>query len=220
MNDTMTALLLSVLPALRAWDPRPSAPSTTLLSESLRGGPTATTVRGPGPRSGAKNPIFSDIIVGFTSTVHRSEGQRDTAADSLALHQRRLAAASSPAQPSASAPSPSAAELPSSIVVSIPSSARGWLRHGSLLSGVPNLHEHQTDVLLRSHLRAQAGLPLPPRLAASPSTHALPSFPTQPAPNAAPSPHRAGALAGPNAGLRLAACGRAPRGRGRWIPAC
>ena len=56
------------------------------------------------PRSGAKNPIFSDITVNFTNTV-RSRGRRAAAAEEPA-HFKHLAAASSPTQPAAAAPSP------------------------------------------------------------------------------------------------------------------
>ena len=168
----MIALLPSLLPALRAWDTSPSAPSMILHSESVRGGPTAITVRGPGPRSGVKSFISVNIIADLVNTVYQHSTKGVDDAEAFVHTECRLVAASMPAQPLAVAPPPHAGVLPSS--VSLPSSARERLHPGSLFSGVPVLHEHQADVLLRSHRRAQAGHPLPPRLAAPPSTHALP----------------------------------------------
>ena len=162
----MTTLLLSLLPALWAWDPLPSAPSTLDALEFPRGRPTATTVRGPGPRSGVKSFISVNIIADLVNTVYQHSTKGVDDAEAFVHTECRLVAASMPAQPLAVAPPPHAGVLPSS--VSLPSSARERLHPGSLFSGVPVLHEHQADVLLRSHRRAQAGHPLcrqawPPR---------------------------------------------------------
>ena len=87
-------MLQCVLPALLAWVSLPSAsPNLPFGAEFSRGGPTATTVRGPGPRSGVMNTISVNITVDFTNTVPRNGRRRDTAADGLT---RNHAAAGTP----------------------------------------------------------------------------------------------------------------------------
>ena len=113
----MIALLLSLLPALRAWDPRPSAPCSLDGLEFLRGGPTRLPFAGRG-RAPEPRTLSSPTSPCTSSTPSIDpERRRNTATDGIARNQRRLAAASSPAQPSASAPSPPAAALPSSVLV-------------------------------------------------------------------------------------------------------